>query len=477
MRIRLNEKINLPRVRRDDGKTAERTLPPDNIQALSPERLEHIPIGKLNIPPRVLRNHPRSQIAQIRKSIETFGFLVPIVVDRDNVIRAGIARFLVAKDIRMKTVPVIRTGDLSEAQLRAFQLADNKLAEKSKWNREGLALEIPELRNLLVSESADINLEDIGFEPSEVDQIVLDGEEQTRDPADDIDESHLTNTPVSVREDLWLLGQHRLVCADGRDGKVLKTLLDGDRADMAMLDPPYNVRIKDVVGRGEAKHSEFAMASGEMSDSEFRTFLEQSLSRAASVSRNGAVHYVCMDWRHIGDLMSVGATVYEETLNLAVWVKSNGGQGSFYRSQHELIGVFRVGKAPHLNNVQLGKFGRSRTNVWHYAGVNSFRVGRMDDLNAHPTVKPIALVLDALKDCTKRGDIILDTFCGSGTTILAAERLGRRAMCVEIEPRYVDLAIRRWQEFTGKDAIHAESGRTFNDIETSGRRVRVRRAS
>jgi DNA modification methylase len=236
------------------------------------------------------------------------------------------------------------------------------------------------------------------------------------------------------------------------------------RAAMAFLDPPYNVRIRDIVGRGQVKHAEFAMASGELSRAGFVEFLKGTLAAAAAVSRDGAVHFVCMDWRHIGELLDAGGTVYGETLNMAVWVKSNAGQGSFYRSQHELIGVFRVGQQAHLNNVELGRHGRSRSNVWHHAGVNTFRAGRMDELKVHPTVKPVALVADAIKDCTRRGDIVLDTFCGSGTTILAAERVGRRAYTLEVEPRFVDVAIKRWQAFSRKDAIHAETGLTFDEV-------------
>ena len=233
---------------------------------------------------------------------------------------------------------------------------------------------------------------------------------------------------------------------------------------MAFLDPPYNVRVKSVVGRGRIKHAEFAMASGEMSASEFTAFLKETLGTAANVSKDGAVHYVCMDWRHVAELIEASRDVYGEILNLAVWIKSNAGQGSFLRSQHELIGVFRVGEAKHLNNVELGRHGRSRSNVWHYAGVNTFRAGRLDELAVHPTVKPTGMVMDALKDCTRRGDIVLDTFAGAGTTILAAERVGRRAYSLELEPKYVDVAIRRWQAFTRRDAVHADTGQTFEDV-------------
>jgi DNA modification methylase len=224
--------------------------------------------------------------------------------------------------------------------------------------------------------------------------------------------------------------------------------------------------VRDIVGRGQAKHAEFAMASGELSRADFVSFLQTTLAQAAAVSRDGAVHYVCMDWRHIGELLEAGAAAYNEVLNLAVWVKSNAGQGSFYRSQHELVGIFRVGDEAHLNNVELGRHGRSRSNVWHYAGVNTFRAGRLEELNAHPTVKPVALVADAIKDCTRRGDIVFDSFCGSGTTLLSAERVGRQAYTLEIEPRFVDVAIRRWQAFSRKDAIHVETGASFDEITT-----------
>jgi DNA modification methylase len=236
------------------------------------------------------------------------------------------------------------------------------------------------------------------------------------------------------------------------------------KATMAFLDPPYNLRVCEIVGRGRVQHDEFAMASGEMSQTEFVAFLTEVLGAAAAVSANGAVHCVCMDWRHIGELLAAGHTVYDEVLNLAVWVKNNAGQGSFYRSQHELVAIFRVGDAPHLNNIELGRHGRNRSNVWQYTGVNTFRAGRLDELRAHPTVKPVALVADSIKDCTRRGDVVLDTFSGSGTTLLAAERVGRRGFALEIEPRFVDLAIRRWQALTRKDAINIASGRCFDDI-------------
>jgi DNA modification methylase len=309
----------------------------------------------------------------------------------------------------------------------------------------------------------DLDVSITGFEPAEIDALHADFEDASNDPADEIDDSCLDGPAVTELGDLWQLGKHRLLCGDARSSSDLRRLLDGAQADMAFLDPPYNVSVGSIVGRGTIKHGEFAMASGEMPREVFIAFLIQTLGAAAKVSNDGAIHFACMDWRHLEELITASRSVYGAMLNLAAWVKTNAGQGSFYRSQHEMIGVFRVGATPHLNTIELGRHGRNRSNVWHYAGVNTFRTGRMNDLRAHPTVKPVAMVADAIKDCTRRSAIVLDTFCGSGTTILAAERVGRRGHGLEIHPGYVDVAVRRWQAFSGRDALH-DSGLTFEEI-------------
>src|SRR6266513_2801581 len=380
----------------------------------------------------------------------------------DGVIIAGHGRYAAAKLLDLKQVPTIKVQGQSEAKRRALALADNKIGDTGGWDRERLAIELPALAEILVVEGLDVSI--TGFSPVEIEQLMVDFEENSSDPDDAIDPKWTTAAPVSKPGDLWKLGSHRLLCGDARNADHVARLMGGAHAAMAFLDPPYNVRVRDIVGRGQVKHTEFAMASGELSRSDFVAFLKSTLAQAAAHSRDGAVHYVCMDWRHIGELLEAGGAVYDDVLNLAVWVKSNTGQGSFYRSAHELVGVFRVGKAAHLNNVELGRHGRSRSNVWHYAGVNTFRAGRLDELKCHPTVKPVALVADAVKDCTGRGDIVLDTFCGSGTTILAAERVGRRACTLEIEPRFVDVSVKRWQAFSRRDAIHAETGLTFDEV-------------
>lgn len=418
-----------------------------------------LPAEQIQSNPHNARTHSKRQIKEIANSITQFGFTAPVLVDESFVLIAGHGRIEAAKLLALKAVPAVVLTGLSPAKARALMLADNKIAQHAGWDREKLAIELPALTEILLLEDLDISI--TGFEVAEVDELVLDFEGKSDDPADEVPTS--TGPAVTAPGDLWLLGRHRLVCGSALNAEHLNHLMAGEQAAMAFLDPPYNVMVKSIGGRGKVRHVEFAMASGEMSPDAFQEFIRTALERAAAVSRDGAVHYASMDWRSVSELQLAGRDVYGEVLNLVVWVKSNAGQGSFYRSQHELIGVFRVGAEPHLNNVQLGRHGRNRSNVWHYPGVNTFRAGRMDDLAAHPTVKPTRMVADAIKDCTRRGEIVLDTFLGSGTTILAAERVGRRGFGIEYEPGYCDTAIRRWQAFTGKDAVRASDGRTFDE--------------
>jgi DNA modification methylase len=421
-----------------------------------------IPIDQIRPHPRNARTHSKKQIRQIAASIRALGFAAPILIDENKILVAGHGRLEAAKSLGMSSIPAIVISGLSDAKKRALLLADNRIALNAGWDRELLAIELAALPELLVEDDLDISV--TGFEPAEIDALHADFEDASTDPADEIDERCLDGPAVTEFGDLWQLGKHRLMCGDARSSDDLSRLLDGECAHMAFLDPPYNVAVGSVVGRGAVKHGEFAMASGEMSRDAFTAFLKQTLGAAAKGSIAGAVHFACMDWRHIEELVTASRSAYGAMLNLIAWVKTNAGQGSFYRSQHELIGVFRVGATPHLNTIELGRHGRSRSNVWHYAGANTFRAGRMNDLRAHPTVKPVAMIADAMKDCTRRNEIVLDTFCGSGTTILAAERVGRRGYGLEIDPRYVDVAVRRWQAFSGRDALHVASGLTFEEI-------------
>lgn len=430
-------------------------------------KIQWIDTDQLKPNPYKVRTHPKDQIDEVAESIKTFGFVVPIVADQKKVIILGTARYLAAVKRRLQRVPVLILEDISDAKARALAIADNKIAEKAGWDRKALATELTELRELLIEE--DIEIEVTGFSAAEIDQIVIDMEEDSRDPADEVPLELLKNEPVSQFGDVWLLGAHKLGCSDAGDLDWLRGFMNGERADMAFEDIPYNRKPNDIGNKGRIQHGQFAMASGELSDGQYREKVHTWLSTASAVSRDDAVHYVCMDWRICPEVIQTARNVYGAMLNLVVWAKANAGMGSFYRSQHELIGVFRVGQSPHRNNVQLGKFGRSRSNLWSYAGVNGFRAGRMDELQAHPTPKPVGLVADAIRDCTRRDDVVLDTFVGSGTTLLAAERVGRRAFCLDIEPHYVDATIRRWQAFTRRDAVHADSGRTFNELAERGR--------
>jgi DNA modification methylase len=432
-------------------------------QSHSPEGalyIERVPIGKLRPNSRNPRTHSKKQIKLIAASIRQFGFSNPIIVDEAKTVLAGHGRLEAARLEGLTHVPIICLDHLTSLQKRAYLIADNKLAAESGWNRELLAIELGELTDLLPAENLEISL--TGFEIGEIDLLLSDMSASKPEPEDVL--PALPRVAVTTQGDVWLLGKHRLSCGDARKPDSFACLMNGALAAAVFCDPPYNVRVKSIGGRGKIQHSEFAFASGEMRPAQFRRFLSDTLGNGIRVSTEAAIHFVFMDWRHIADLIEVGREIYDTMLNLVVWNKSNAGQGSFYRSQHELIGVFRTGGLPHRNNVELGRFGRNRSNLWTYAGANTFGKDRMKSLAMHPTVKPTALVADALLDCTARGDIVLDQFAGSGTTILAAEKVGRTAYCLEYEPRYVDVAIQRWHEQTKLEATLEGDGRSFEEV-------------
>jgi DNA modification methylase len=315
----------------------------------------------------------------------------------------------------------------------------------------------------------DFDLEATGFEVGEIDVLLEDATPEKKgdtDPADDLPKA----CPVGVTHeaDLWVMGPHRVYCGNSLNPDSYSALMESRTAAMVFTDPPFNVKIDGHAGGlGAIRHKNFQMASGEMTQAEFTAFLAQVLRHSARYSVAGSLHYVFMDWRHISELLTAGRQVYSDLKNVCVWVKDNGGMGSLYRSQHEFVFVFKHGKDAHQNNIQLGQFGRYRTNVWTYAGVNSF--SRSTDegnlLQLHPTVKPVQLVADAIMDCTSHHDIVLDPFLGSGTTVIASERTGRVCYGIELDAHYVDTVVRRWQSFTGLSAIHSVSGRTFVQLE------------
>jgi DNA modification methylase len=423
--------------------------------------IEDKPIHELKKRQTNARTHSKRQIRQLADSIKRFGFTNPVLVDDAYEIIAGHGRYDAAILLGLSTIPVIRLSHLNPVERRAYVLADNQLALKAGWDRELLALELHGLQEL------GFDTEIIGFSTAEADLILEGLQEASGDDKEDTVISPGSGPIVSRPGDLWVLGKHRLICGDARVGPVYERLMGADVADLVFSDPPYNVPIDGhVSGNGQVVHREFAMATGEMDSTEFIRFLSDTLGKAVERSRQGAVHYVCMDWRHLSEILAVGKQLYSSLLNLCVWNKSNAGMGSFYRSKHELVLVFKAGQGPHENTVELGRHGRNRTNVWDYPGANGFSAHRASDLATHPTVKPVALVADVIKDASRRSQIVLDPFCGSGTTIIAAEKTGRRALGLEIDPAYVDATIQRWQGYTGKSARLADNELSFEDVST-----------
>lgn len=409
------------------------------------------------------RKHTNKQVSQIEASIVEYGFLNPPLIDEEGEIIAGHGRYLAAQRLGLEEIPVIVVRGLSLARKRALRIADNKLAENACWDEELLAFELQEIS----IEMPEFDLEITGFGTPELEMYLGGFGEpgEDPDPADEVPADDPDRPVVSQPGDLWLLGNHRLYCGDALALSSYEALMQGEVAGVVFVDPPYNVAIDGhVCGSGAIQHAEFAMASGEMSTEEFAAFLRTALGLLANYSRDGSIHYVCMDWRHIRDLLETGGEVYDEIKNLCVWSKTNAGMGSLYRSQHELVAVFKHGTAPHINNIELGKHGRNRTNIWSYPGVNIPTKKARELLAMHPTVKPVALVADAIRDCSKLGDIVLDSFAGSGTTLLAAHRTRRVARCMEIDPNYVDVAIRRFRDQVGIEAVHAETGLTFSEM-------------
>ena len=426
-------------------------------------KIEYQPASALVLRATNPRTHSQKQIAQIASSIRHFGFVNPVLVDESNGVIAGHGRIAAAKLIGMELVPTVRLRDMSEADIRAYVIADNKLAENAGWNRDLLALEFQYLSTL----ELDYDLTLTGFELPEIDislgELTYGATADEPDPADRVPEP-LAGDPVSRLGDVWHIGQHRLICGDSTRRETYERLLGPARAQMVFCDAPYNVPISGhVCGSGAVRHREFVMASGEMSSAEFTAFLSTVFRHLAAFSIDGAIHYQAMDWRHMAEMLDAGAAAYTELKNLCVWSKTNAGMGSLYRSQHELVFVYKAGTAPHINNVELGRHGRHRSNIWTYAGVNGFGANR-SDLALHPTVKPLALVRDAVLDCSSRRGIVLDAFVGSGTTLIAAEQTGRRGYGIELDPIFCDVTIRRLKQVCGLAARLGPDGPDFDAV-------------
>jgi len=419
------------------------------------------PVLGLKPYPRNARTHSRKQIRQIASSIEQFGFTNPLLIDDDSAILAGHGRLEAAKLLNIQSVPCVVLSNMTAAQKRAYVLADNKLVLNGSWDEEILATELQSLLSL--EPGFDLGL--TGFSIPEVDGLIEGVHcSKERNPIDDRIPP-LADKSVSKPGDLWLLGPHKILCGSSLDRTSFEVLMGRERADMVFTDPPYNVPIEgNVGGLGKIQHSDFAMACGEMSKSEFADFLRRIMQHLSDFTVDGSIHYHCMDWRHLAEIISAGEATYSELKNICVWVKDNGGMGTFYRSRHELVLVFKNGTSPHVNAFELGQHGRYRTNVWEYRGFSRTGKDCEDQFAIHPTVKPVGMIADAIRDVSRRGGLVLDCFGGSGSVLIAGHRTGRRTRLIEIDPLYVDVAIRRWQEIAKDDAVLASNGRTFSEV-------------
>lgn len=429
--------------------------------------IERIATNALNLPDKSLRLFPKHVVRLAALQVEQFGFMVPLLVDENNKVIGGILYLLAAQRLGLTDVPVVRVTHLSDEQIRTYRIAEQRLTELTPWDKKALAEEFKFLSAL----NLDFDLDITGFSTTEIDLHIASLDDESA-PVEDNALTLLQNSAVTAPGDLWAPHHHRIICGSALDRSVWAAVMNDKLASLVFTDPPYNVKIDGhVSGNGAVVHREFAMASGEMTTDGYREFLRSVFRNAHDHSCDGSLHYICIDWRHVDDVLVVGRSLYPHLVNLCCWVKPNAGMGSFYRSRHELVPVFRKGKKQHRNNIELGRHGRNRSNVWEYPGATTF-TGRSTDegsiLAMHPTVKPVNMIADAIMDSTARNELVADPFLGSGSTLLAAERVGRCLYGIELDPLYVDVAIRRWQNQTGRDAIHLRTGKTFNELEAEG---------
>jgi DNA modification methylase len=447
----------------------------ENVRALYRDlslSIETVSIETLQVYKRSLRKHSTRQIKQVAESIRAFGIVHPLIVDADDQIIAGHGLLEAARLAGYSQVPIIRLEHLDAPQKKALRIALNRLAELSGWDEGLLGLEFQELLELDLSLDLSFDLAITGFAAPEIDALIVTAgaDPQTEPDEDDALPGDNAGPPVTRLGDIWKAGPHKLICGDARSAEVYAALLDDERATMGIHDAPYNVKINGHVSKS-GRHTEFVMASSEMSVPEFTHFLTDALTSATAYTRPGGIQFVWMDWRHMGEVLAAAAACKLELKNLCVWNKGAGALGSLYRSTHELIFVFKEPNGPHINNIQLGKFGRNRCNVWSHPGAASLR----DELELHSTPKPVALIADAIRDCSNRGDIVIDAFCGSGTTIIAAAKTGRRAYTIELDPKYVDVAVKRWEAWSGEKARHAGTSLSFEQM-AERRRIAARAA-
>ena len=421
-------------------------------------QVELVPTASLKLNPESARRFSRSDERLAREIVKANDPIPPLLVDDQCIVRTGEALFRAAQQLHIQNVPVIRISDMSEAKLQALSVAYQRLGELGEWDREQLV----KLNLRFEVEIPDYQPESIGFGVGALDVMIG---ELADDAGEDFDLSP-SAVPVTKVGDVWILDKHRLICGDSISPSTFARLMSGTAAAMVFTDPPFGCPINGFVA-GEGRHREFVMGSGEMSPDELAAFFGGFIAAMLPYVKKGAVVELVIDWRSLHQLLDAAAPLLGPLINMAVWVKDRPGQGSFLRSQHELILIFKAGKGRFLNNVQLGRDGRSRSNIWSYPSAKTASKGSDEGnmLENHPTPKGVRLVADAILDCTRRGDVVLDCFLGSGTTLIAAEKVGRICCAAELDPLYVDLAVRRWQAWTGQQAVHEASGRTFDEIE------------
>ncbi len=445
---------------------------PQTTQQHSKPQLEHVSPDTLRPHPDNPRIHTRKQIKQVANSIKAFGFQGVVLADEDSQLIAGHARVEACKLLGVTEVPLLRVKNLTDEQVRGLMIADNRLTDNSDWDDRLLGHNLKILADL----ELDFDLDAVGFDYGELEfrigqiELTNDDEQCAEDNESSLPDFDQVQA-VSKPGDLWCLGDHRLICNDSTLAETYEQLLGNERAAMIFTDPPYNLPARDIGKICAEAHRDFAMGFGEMTPEEFTAFLGSVINKLCQYSVPGSIHYIFMDWRHAAEILTAGQTHYSEFKNLCVWSKDRAGMGTFYRSQHELVFVFKHGDAPHQNHFELGQHGRTRSNVWHYPSARSMTSGdgdfdRDEVLEHHPTVKPVKLIEEIALDCSRRGEIVLDPFLGSGSTLIACEKTQRRCFGIELEPRYVDVAIQRWQQWTEQEAIHEATGQTYNQIAT-----------
>jgi DNA modification methylase len=418
-------------------------------------RTEH-----LHPSPRHAREHSESKITALAAAIRRFSLNEPLLVEEDGTIIYGVARWLACRQLGVAEVPCIVVSHLTAPEIRALRIAVCAFPQWATWDREQLRMELPQM----ITELPDLSMQEIGLSVPVVDSWLASPTPQQDDPADEIPKVDESISTVSRSGDLWQLGQHLVFCGDALEPQSYERLLGSTAVRLVLTDPPYNVKVNGHVTKRVGRFDEFAMASGEMTDDEFRDFLHTAFRQIASVTAAGAIGFFFIDWRHARLMQEAAEGTFHELKNHIVWVKDAPALGSFYRSQHEFVLAYKIADGKHVNNFGLGQHGRTRANVWQYAGMSSFGAGRDAALALHATPKPVAMLIDAILDCSEPGDLVLDPFGGSGSTLIAAERARRRARLIEISPEYVDTIIRRWEQLTGGQAVLHETGRTFAEV-------------